>query len=322
MALDQASWDWLGWPQMPSSEEIASSTREGPCSDDLPLKRLIFHSSFKPCRGSLLTWRYQSCFLFFVFYSVFAFMNVIIAVVVESTIEAARSDREILVRSEIKAKEAFLSNMREIFETVDLDSSGEISMAEMKEKMQDGEVAHYFTALGVDAKQVTQLFRLLDNDDSGTITREEFLKGCLHLRGDAKSIDVAVIRQEIKLIRDILEETLECVEVDRVKSTRSGASRRVSPPRSKSKALESQCASNVEGVPDQQSRRHWELSLLRLGSSCDLGLPDTPGTCNVGGLAVCDSADCGSTLCQTYSQGMEEAYELDECAEFMEVEEV
>merc|ERR1740121_1738345 len=52
---------------------------------------------------SLLTWRYQLCFLVFVFYSVFAFMNVMIAVLVEAMIDAARNDRCILVQGEMKA---------------------------------------------------------------------------------------------------------------------------------------------------------------------------------------------------------------------------
>merc|ERR1719221_1760832 len=101
--------------------------------------------------------------------------------------------------------------MRQIFETVDQDQSGEISLMEMKETMQDGEVSSYFAALGVDAKQVSQLFRLLDMDNSGTITREEFLKGCLYLRGNAKSIDIAVVHQELKMLQDSMDEVLDMV---------------------------------------------------------------------------------------------------------------
>merc|ERR1719221_2298647 len=104
--------------------------------------------------------------------------------------------------------------MRKIFETVDQDGSGEISQDEMKSKMQDGEVSSYFAALGVDAKQVSQLFRLLDMDDSGTITREEFLKGCLFLRGNAKSIDIAVVHQELKMLQDSMDEVLDMVDAN------------------------------------------------------------------------------------------------------------
>merc|ERR1719330_341293 len=127
-------------------------------------------------------------------------------------IEAARSDRQILVRGEQKAKGAFLRSMRKLFDSVDADRSGFITPLEMREKMQDNEVAAYFAALGVDAKQVSQLFKLLDMDNSGTITREEFLKGCLYLRGNAKSIDVAVIMQELRLVQETLDEIVEVVD--------------------------------------------------------------------------------------------------------------
>merc|ERR1740121_3563730 len=147
-------------------------------------------------------------------------MNVIIAVLVENILDAARSDRQILVNGEVKAKGAFLRNMRMIFDTVDLDGSGEISQAEMKEKMQDGEVAHYFAALGVDAKQVSQLFRLLDMDNSGTITREEFLRGCLFLRGNAKSIDMAVMQQDLKELNESMLDLKDLVDKDPAEAIR------------------------------------------------------------------------------------------------------
>merc|ERR1719296_702945 len=178
-------------------------------------------------------------------------------------IAAAGSDRQILVSGEVKAKGSFLKNMRQIFETVDLDGSGEISQAEMKEKMQDGEVAAYFAALGVDAKQVSQLFRLLDQDNSGTITREEFLRGCLFLRGNAKSIDVAVLQSEIKLLQDSVDDVLEVVDpmMERAVSQKGPTKR---------------CTQPALALSASHARLHKELAVLRVSSSQTLDLPSAP----------------------------------------------
>ena len=43
------------------------------------------------------------------------------------------------------------------------------------------------------ARQARGLFNLLDADDSGSISVKEFIQGCLRLRGQAKSIDVATL---------------------------------------------------------------------------------------------------------------------------------
>merc|ERR1711862_166294 len=44
-----------------------------------------------------------------------------------------------------------------------------------------------------------QLFRLLDRDMSGSISIEEFVRGCLRLRGPARSNDVAALVYDFNL---------------------------------------------------------------------------------------------------------------------------
>lgn len=238
----------------------------------------------------------RAFFLAFVFYSVFAFMNVIIALLVEAMIDAGRNDRTLLVRGEGKAKHEFLRNMRQVFDAVDVDKSGAITREEMRVQMQDGEVADYFAALGIDANQVGQLFRLLDKDNSGTITRAEFLKGCLDLRGNAKSIDMAVVNQELKLLQEALEEVLD--NLDPLEGMASKLAIKATLSRRSGRSADLQQSSQHSMVPQQQEktqqqhasysslplvqrmpqlqpqvetdeRRHRELSLLREGANCE-----------------------------------------------------
>jgi len=153
-----------------------------------------------------LHWFYPVIFLFFMFYSVFAFMNIIIGTMVESILAAARNDRDVMVKSEKASKMEFLHNMTSIYKAVDTDGSGGISLAELQTHMEDADVCAYFAALGVDASQVRNLFLLLDDDQSGIISKDEFLKGVLRLRGEAKSLDIAILAYELELIHDHLDE--------------------------------------------------------------------------------------------------------------------
>jgi len=56
----------------------------------------------------------------------------------------------------------------------------------------------YFKAIDVDPSEAKGLFRLLDIDSSDALDAEEFLGGCLRLRGPAKALDVALLMHEVK----------------------------------------------------------------------------------------------------------------------------
>merc|ERR1719221_1251369 len=130
---------------------------------------------------------------------------------VESILAAAMSDRSVMVRTEKTNKKEFLTNMSEIFKNVDTDQSGGVSLAELQAHMQDADVCAYFSALGVDTFQVGNLFMLLDTDESGVITKEEFLKGVLRLRGDAKSLDIAIVMYELEQVHEHVDDVVKSV---------------------------------------------------------------------------------------------------------------
>merc|ERR1712012_238862 len=80
--------------------------------------------------------------------------------------------------------------MRQFFSEMDKDMSGTINLDEIILYFDDPTVASYFKYLGLDAHDTERLFCLLDADDSGELTLDEFLAGCLRLKGVARSIDV------------------------------------------------------------------------------------------------------------------------------------
>jgi hypothetical protein len=157
--------------------------------------------------GSLgtLGWGFRGLLLLFIGFSLIALMNVVTAVMLESTQLRCKADRGLVVQCEIMEKMDYLTTMRKIFEELDEEKTGEISQDQLRRRMQEPEIGAYFSQLGVDSEQVGKLFHLLDTNKSGTIDSEEFMFGCLKFRGEAKRVDVAVLHRELLWIHDELE---------------------------------------------------------------------------------------------------------------------
>jgi len=152
-----------------------------------------------------LGWGYRGVYLLFIFFSLYVMLNVVTAVFIESTMARSMNDRGLVVQNELMEKKDFLRSMRKIFQELDVDFDGSVTVDEMRQKMMDPEIGAYFTQLGVDPDKVGKLFFLLDRDKSGTLDQDEFTFGCLKFQGEAKSLDIAVMHQQVLWIHDTLK---------------------------------------------------------------------------------------------------------------------
>jgi hypothetical protein len=143
-------------------------------------------------------------FYAFIAFSVFAMLNVVSAIFIDTTIQRSKSDREFVIQTEMEGKREFIRTMHLLFVELDHDGSGEISLEELQGHMLVPKVEAYFKHLDLDVSQAKKLFRLMDLDKSGTISREEFIVGCSRLRGEAKELDIAILQYEIRWIKNLL----------------------------------------------------------------------------------------------------------------------
>jgi len=141
---------------------------------------------------------YGYAFVFFIFFTVFGAVNVVVAAFVENAAAVSRRDRESIIEQEIEQTQRIADNIRDFFHAADADASGNLNREELREYLQDNRVKASFSSLGLDVSQAIDLFDLLDVDDDGTITLEEFLSGCMRLRGGASSMDVNLLLWEVE----------------------------------------------------------------------------------------------------------------------------
>ena len=67
----------------------------------------------------------------------------------------------------------------------------------------DMSAGEYFQTLGLDVWDAWSFFKLLDKDSGGAVEVEEFLMGCLRLRGQATAMDVGkIINDQTWLIKN------------------------------------------------------------------------------------------------------------------------
>jgi hypothetical protein len=136
-------------------------------------------------------WSCVLLFVVFISFIVLAILNVISGVFCASAMEAAEHDKELAVQKHIDRQKEYVVKIRELFKDIDTDNSEVITLDEFEKHLEDDDAAAFFSTLQIDADTAWDLFKLLDADEGGSIDIDEFVSGCVRLRGTAKALDVA-----------------------------------------------------------------------------------------------------------------------------------
>jgi len=141
---------------------------------------------------------YQVLFAFYVLFVIIGVLNVLTSVFVQRASELVKLDRDLVIQCQLVSNETFLKEMKAIFEEVDVDSSGTITWEKFREYLENEHVQAYFATQQLDTSDARQLFNLLDSDAREEVKIEDFILGCMRLRGQAKSSDMATLLRESK----------------------------------------------------------------------------------------------------------------------------
>lgn len=122
-------------------------------------------------------------FAIYVAFSVLAMMNVITGIFVDNATTYAQQDKDMYV----------VKHVINLFKGGDLTSEGAITWKVFHEKLATSELKELFQAVDVDQGDAESLFKLIDVDESGTVTPEELIRGWIRLRGPAKALDLSLL---------------------------------------------------------------------------------------------------------------------------------
>lgn len=141
---------------------------------------------------------YRVSFISFVTFAILALLNVVTAVFVETAVQRSMSDREMRVQKDMDNKVEFAQSMQRVFEELDTNGSGAITLEEFEKQMEDENVLTFMSTLELDVDHVWMLLCLLDRDQNGEVDLEEFITGCISLKGGAKSLDMAILKYQVE----------------------------------------------------------------------------------------------------------------------------
>eukprot|EP00928_Gymnodinium_smaydae_P051481 TRINITY_DN3502_c1_g1_i1.p1 TRINITY_DN3502_c1_g1~~TRINITY_DN3502_c1_g1_i1.p1 ORF type:complete len:586 (+),score=107.85 TRINITY_DN3502_c1_g1_i1:64-1821(+) len=147
-------------------------------------------------------------YIFYVALTTFAVLNVVTGVFVENATKNAQRDRELAIQEKLQHRQTYIKDVLSVFTEADSDNSGQVTWEEFQEHLQDKRVQAFFSYLELDTVAARRLFRLMDLDQSGAISAEEFVTGCMCLKGGAKTIDVAAVFFEFSKMQAAMEKQL------------------------------------------------------------------------------------------------------------------
>jgi len=146
----------------------------------------------------------QLLFALYIAFAVLAMLNVVTGVFVDSAVQSSTKDQE----------DDFVLRMRELYNKTNLNGDGRLTWGAFELQLQKQDVAEYFQNVGINVSEAKSLFELLDVHDSGEIDADEFVMGCLRLRGPAKSVDLVTLMYDNKrMLGKLHEDVLRLLQV-------------------------------------------------------------------------------------------------------------
>mmetsp|Transcript_59944 Transcript_59944/g.134717 ORF Transcript_59944/g.134717 Transcript_59944/m.134717 type:complete len:737 (+) Transcript_59944:75-2285(+) len=149
-------------------------------------------------------WWVGAVFLLYITFMIICVMNLMTGFFVESAIDAASSDREHLVQSQLQESARYKKELQDLFEQWDVSGDQQLTLEEFQRRLEEPRVCALYQSLEIDPSDAWSFFKLLDKDGSGFVDLEEFLDGCIRLKGKATGFHMERIMYENKWIMEMV----------------------------------------------------------------------------------------------------------------------
>merc|ERR1719198_1359831 len=117
-------------------------------------------------------------------------LNIIVGVVVETTLLSASTNAEKEAKEMQKMHARVMESLKMVFEEADTDGGGTLDREELHKSLKKPHVRDRLKLLDIPFKDLDQLFDVLDEMKLGEISTAHFFRGCSRLRGLALACDL------------------------------------------------------------------------------------------------------------------------------------
>lgn len=136
-------------------------------------------------------------FIIYFYVTTCAILNVVVAVIVENTLDQAGDQREKFNNKQKRVQKEACSKIYEVFYNLDDNGDGQLSKDEFLFALKQHEVTRYLHQIGLDMRQAENLFSILDFDESGSLDAQEFVGGVMKAIGPGRAKDVLALQCDL-----------------------------------------------------------------------------------------------------------------------------
>lgn len=133
-----------------------------------------------------------------------------VAKIIEKSRNQAEDQLKRVTEDQKHAKEKIL----EIFQSGDANADDELTRKEFFQALSKPDVMRFLHEVGVDVQRADSLFDVLDYDDSGKLSANEFVDGVMVARGEAQSKDVLELQCTLWRFDQAMNEEMQQLRED------------------------------------------------------------------------------------------------------------
>jgi len=164
----------------------------------------------KPLRA-ISDW-YTVVFVCYIVFLQLGVLNIITSIFVTNAHSYTQTDLDTLAMQDAEHNRYMITQLREVFDLLDNDDSGHICLDEFETWTSIDRVAAFFeNVVGLEAWKAARFFRLLDINGDEKLEKEEFVVGCMRLKGGAKNLDQEVMTHNLTSVKKNMQHMKECM---------------------------------------------------------------------------------------------------------------
>jgi len=139
-------------------------------------------------------------FLLYVAFVVFAIMNIVTGVFVDQAMKAVQDDWSMVIQEVEDKRKKIITKFYSVCDEILEWNGNSLSWLDMERLIGDRKVRGYFKQLDLDPWDLRTFFKILlrenGNMEDKSVDMDQFIHGCVRLRGSAKNIDLVALRCE------------------------------------------------------------------------------------------------------------------------------
>lgn len=134
--------------------------------------------------------QYYVIFFFYIGFFLFVLNNAMTSLFVQKLLANVANDETFMVEDRLIRKSEYTRQIESLFKRMDTDNDGQVSFQDLCLSLHDKEMSAFAASLEIEEADLSACFSIITSNGAYRIDLENFVTGCIKLRGMAKSVDI------------------------------------------------------------------------------------------------------------------------------------